>query len=109
MTPARTKRIRLALVDHAYRLDGCGSSAAAEVHDLIAALPPDPGGEMPEPDAGMRVTLARGARVLVMGADPPAGVGLPWTISLPGGGFAYWTPKDVVEVRAPDRVLWRAP
>ena len=55
MTPDLIKRIRLALVDHAYRLDGCGSSAAAEVHDLIAALPPDPGGEMPEPMPGQVV------------------------------------------------------
>ena len=107
MTPARTKRIRLALVDHAYRLDGCGSSAAAEVHDLIAALPPDPGGEMPEPDAGMRVTTSLGLRTVV---DYAYFGEREWMFAAAPGAVRAWTPDSIREVRAPDgRVLWRAP
>lgn len=77
--------------------------------DLLAALPPDPGGAMPEPDAGMRVTMANGRRLLVEWAEAPTVVGAPWWSSFSDGDGCMWLPNNIREIRTPDgRVLWRA-
>lgn len=71
--------------------------------DLLAALPPDPGGEMPEPWPGMVVTIFSGARHIVTSAHPhPRG----WLITPTG---LDWDNDNIREIRTQDgRVLWRA-
>ena len=83
--------------------------AALIVDVRTAPTTPDPGGEMPEPDAGMRVTLPNGRRSLVEWAEAPSVVAAPWWVSLSDGDGCMWLPNNIREIRTPDgRVLWRA-
>jgi hypothetical protein len=81
-----------------------------------AALPPDPGGAMPEPDAGMRVTDETGekwtvGRVLPPFGDEPPGDDNPWRVRPDdwATGVVGWHSDNFHEIRTPTgQVVWRA-
>lgn len=77
---------------------------------------PARGGAMPGPDAGMRVTDAKGerwtvARCLPPCDDEPEGDENPWLVRIADEPHSCvsWHPSCIREIRTPDgRVLWRA-
>lgn len=115
MSPDLLSKVRVELVVHMERYSMAGDDTQAErVADIITALPPDPGGEMPEPWPGMLFEDEDGVRRAILTAAPTS-----------GGRFAVWvdgfddpfmwsTGRErrsaaVREIRTPDgRVLWRA-
>jgi hypothetical protein len=104
MSPDLLAAIRVELVVHMERYSMAGDDAQADrVAEIIAALPPDSGGAMPEPWPGMVVQIFSGARHAIESAHPGNGR---WYI-VPTG--LDWDADNVREIRTPDgRVLWRA-
>ena len=112
MSPDLVKRIHRTLLCYIGTLAVSDNDDAmaeqATVIALIHDLPPDPGGTMPEPDAGMRFTDDRGCRRSVETATPLSGGR--WCVFYAGNPEpSFWGDAFVREVRTPDgRVLWRA-
>ena len=127
MSPDLLRNARQALAEYESLLADNGmpetAARAREIGALLAALPPDPGGEMPEPMCGQVVdwfidtSRIRWRRSVVGPCHPPEpdpdlGPG-PWRVVLDAGTIiaasVAWTPATIREIRTPDgRVLWRA-
>lgn len=130
MTPDILRRIRDALNEAADTLTDEGyDEFPEELRDLLAALPPDPGGAMPEPWPGMVVDWYLDSaryfwrRSLVGPCHPPEPepdsdtapyLGPdPWRVVTDPGTMITasiaWTPNTIRCIRTPDgRVIWRA-
>jgi hypothetical protein len=110
MTTDLLARVRAALTDHAERLDGFGSGAASSVRDLLDALPPEPGGAMPEPLPNYVATVTDGSLCARIDAVTAFLDGQPGAYLARLHDAVRWTPEHIREVRAPDgRVLWTRP
>jgi hypothetical protein len=121
VSPALRFRVRNALIAAEFAATPDKPDIAAHYRALVEEMDGGAeaevmaGGDMPEPDAGMRVTLPNGSRRIVEGADPTFTT-KGWTVRLhplPGSAWGSdawidWTPENIREVRAHDgRVLWR--
>lgn len=112
MSPDLIARIRRALRGYAayLRADGLRTNAA-DADALLSALPPDPGGEMPEP-APFQVVVDRWGAILpvdrVMPPDDSRLADGARSVQI-GGYQEWWSPDNIREIRTPDgRVIWRA-
>jgi hypothetical protein len=103
MTPDAITRIR-AYLDRAG--PGMPEGFVQDVNALLAALPPDRGGAMPEPWPGMLVQDRDGDRWPVTRVRPTRDG---WLVFGAGEVWDQWDEVDIHEIRTPDgRVLWRA-
>jgi hypothetical protein len=113
MTPETIAQIRSALRAYRSQLVIEGNDLTARCIDpLLAALPPDPGGALPEPWPGLHVEYDEGIegenrwrRATIWSVRPDAN---PKTFYCEGSVSVPWTTEHIREVRSPDgRVVWR--
>lgn len=108
MSPELIEELRLELPHIMDRLSDVGRERWADLLDrLLAALPPDPGGEMPEPRPLVSVRDNSGDCWAVLNIEPrDSGAPVVWGIC---GQSAPWEPTYIREIRTHDgRVVWRA-